>query len=176
MLPSPPASHEAARLAALQRYEILDTAPEAAFDEVTALVAESLDVPVALVSLVDVDRQWFKSRVGLEQTQTPRDISFCGHTILQDGVFEIPDAAQDDRFHDNPLVLGEPNIRFYAGAPLLTIDGHRIGTLCVIDRRSRRLEAGQRALLQQFARLLVAQLDQRLANRRLAAERLGSRV
>jgi PAS domain S-box-containing protein len=171
MLPSPPASHEAARLAALQRYEILDTAPEAAFDEVTALVAESLDVPVALVSLIDVDRQWFKSRVGLEQTQTPRDISFCGHTILQDGVFEIPDAAQDDRFHDNPLVLGEPNIRFYAGAPLLTTDGHRIGTLCVIDRRSRRLEAGQRALLQQFARLLVAQLDQRLANRRLAAER-----
>jgi PAS domain S-box-containing protein len=172
MRPAPPASFETGRLAALQRYEILDTDPEAAFDEVTALVAESLDMPVALVSLVDSNRQWFKSRVGMEPRQTARDVSFCGHAVLQDEVLEIPDATKDDRFHDNPLVLGEPHICFYAGAPLATPDGHRIGTLCVMDRRPRRLKAGQRALLEQFARLVVVQLEQRLANLRLAAERL----
>jgi GAF domain-containing protein len=125
--------NEAQRLAALQRLYILDTSAEERFDRLTRLAKVMFQVPTALVSLVDADRQWFKSRQGLDACETPRDISFCGHAILQGDIFHVPDTHVDLRFSDNPLVELEPKIRMYTGAPLLTPDGLRIGTLCIID-------------------------------------------
>ena len=124
---------EEARLKDLRSLNILDTSEEERFDRLTRLAKRMFDVPVALVSLVDENRQWFKSCVGLDVKETPRDISFCGHTILGDEVFIIPDATKDERFADNPLVLGEPHIRFYAGYPLRYLDGSKLGTLCIIS-------------------------------------------
>ncbi len=122
--------YEPERLAALQRLNLLDTESESRFDRITRLAQRLFQVPIALVSLVDSDRQWFKSKQGLDACETGRDISFCGHAILGSGIFEIPDATQDTRFADNPLVTGAPDIRFYAGAPLQSADGFNIGTLC----------------------------------------------
>lgn len=140
------------RLARLRALGVLDTGPEALFDALTRLAAEHAQVPIALVSLVDADRQWFKANQGLEGVQeTPRDQAFCAHTILQDGLMEVPDAQADPRFASNPLVLGDPNIRFYAGAPIVLDDGLRLGTLCVIDREPRQLTAAQRAFLSDLA-------------------------
>ena len=139
--------NELSRLAALLRYEILDSAEEAAFDDFTQLASRLCDTPIALISLVDDRRQWFKSRVGLAVSETPRDISFCSHAIRGSEIFEVPDALADPRFRDNPLVTGEPGIRFYAGTLLRTPDGHNLGTLCVIDRKPRRLSADQRDAL-----------------------------
>ncbi len=118
---------------------MLDTSPEAAFDDITQLVARLCDVPIALVSLVDTDRQWFKSRVGLDSTQTAREMVFCAHTILENKPLVVADATLDARFADNPLVTGEPGIRFYAGAPLVTRSGFALGTLCVIEVQPREL-------------------------------------
>lgn len=124
---------------------VLDTAPETAFDDLTRLAASLMRVPVALVSLVDTQRQWFKSRVGLQALQTPREVSFCAHAIQQPRqLFVAPDTLIDDRFRDNPLVTGEPRIRFYAGAPLLLSDGHAVGTPCAIDTVPR--QPGEREL------------------------------
>jgi len=142
---------EEARLAALQALEVLDTPPEARFDRVTRIARDLFDVPIALVSLVDSDRQWFKSCQGLDATETPRSISFCGHAILGDDIFCVPDALEDPRFADNPLVTGPPEIRFYAGAPLKLENGRRVGTLCIIDRRPRSLDAVQRRHLRDLA-------------------------
>lgn len=128
---------ETQRLAALQGLEILDTAPDPELDIITRLAADRFDSAIALVSLVDERRQWFKSRQGLDVCQTPREHSICAHAIAGDGVMVVPDATQDPRFAANPLVTGEPNIRFYAAAPLVTSGGYRIGTLCVIDERPR---------------------------------------
>ncbi len=153
---------EQERLAALRRYAVLDTAAEAAYDDVTRLAAQLCDTPMALVSLVDASRQWFKSRVGMDASETPRDIAFCNWAIRDDQLFEVADASQDARFRDNPLVTGDPGIRFYAGAPLCTPDGKRIGTLCVLDRAPRELTAQQRAALQVLARQVVLQLEMRL--------------
>ncbi len=135
--PRPVGADEADRLDALLALNILDTAPEPEFDTITRLVASVFDVPMALISLVDANRQWFKSSVGLEATETPCDISFCGHAIASDELMVVPDATKDFRFRQNPLVLGPPNVRFYAGAPLKLASGHRIGTLCIIDTRAR---------------------------------------
>jgi len=165
---SPP--RELSRLAALLRYEILDTPDESAFDDYTQLASHICDTPIALISLVDDHRQWFKSRRGLDVSETPRGISFCTHTIEGDGLFEVHDALEDQRFRHNPLVTGEPHIRFYAGAPLTTPDGYNLGTLCVIDRQPRRLSEGQRDALLRLSRQIMRLFEERLQGHRYAEQ------
>jgi len=157
--PLPP--DEEQRLAALRSYDILDTAPEPAFDDLTKIVARICGVPMATVSLIDKDRQWFKSRIGTELTETPRDQAFCGHCILQDGILEVPDALADPRFATNPLVTGEPKLRYYAGAPLLDRDGHRIGALAIHHHQPHKLDQPQSECLQALAKQVMAQLELR---------------
>ncbi|HEX7481430.1 MAG TPA: ATP-binding protein [Polyangiales bacterium] len=154
-------ANEVERLNKLRQYEILDTPPELAFDDLTALAAHIADVPIALVSLMDADRQWFKSRYGLEAPQTPRDVSFCGHVVASGVSLLVHDAHADERFADNPLVTGEPHVRFYAGVPLRTWDGYVLGTLCTIDHQPRELTAKQRELLGTLAQQVVDQLELR---------------
>ena len=162
---------EAERIRALLRYEILDTPSELSFDHLTRLAATIIGVPIALVSLVDTDRQWFKSKFGLDADETGRDISFCGHAILQDGPFVVPDAILDDRFSDNPLVMGQPGIRFYAGAPLRTPDGFRLGTLCVIDTEPRDgLTEFEANALTALASLVVDEMELHRAERILVTQ------
>jgi PAS domain S-box-containing protein len=152
------------RLAALSALAVLDTPPEPVFDAITALAAQVCEVPIALVSLVDQDRQWFKSNVGLPGvTQTPREVAFCQHAIEQAAVLEVPDAQADPRFCDNPLVTGQPDIRFYAGAPIEVASGHRIGTVCVIDRQPRQLTPSQRSVLAGLAHIASLALADRSA-------------
>ncbi len=158
---------EARRLAALLRYGLLDTLAEAEFDDFTQLAAHICGTPIALISLVDSSRQWFKSRLGLAAMETPRDISFCGHAIHGNQVFEVPDTLQDPRFANNPLVTGAPDIRFYAGMPLITPDGYGIGTLCVIDQVAHKLTPEQSASLAALGRQVVRQFELRLSVARL---------
>ncbi len=153
--------NEAQRLAALHRYAVLDSDAEAEFDAITQFASALCGTPIALVSLVDAERQWFKSRVGLAAPETGRDIAFCSHAILGDSIFEVPDAAKDPRFADNPLVVGAPHIRFYAGTPLSTPDGLAMGTLCVIDQVPRQLSDLQRQGLAVLGREVIAQLELR---------------
>ena len=152
-------ANEAERLRALRSYKILDTKPEARFDELTQLAALICGVPICLISLIDADRQWFKSRVGLDAEETHRAQAFCTHAIMQPDLFVVPDAAQDDRFSHNPLVTGDPHIRFYAGTPLATSDGHLLGTLCVIDRQPRALTENQKTALQILGRQVIANME-----------------
>lgn len=161
-------SQEAARLEALKQYQILDTPSEQAYDDITALAAYICDVPIALISLVDSDRQWFKSKVGLEARETSRDVSFCAHAILNEGMLVVKDAAEDERFLDNPLVTCAPNIRFYAGVPLVTPEGQAIGTLCIIDDQPRELSDYQTKTLEALARQVVVQLELRRVSSQLA--------
>lgn len=163
-----PISPEAARLAALHRYNILDTSPEAGFDDLTALVSLICGTPIALLTLLDEGRQWFKSRRGISQRETPRGISFCAHAIKQPELMIVEDTQLDPRFKDNPLVLGDPRVRFYAGAPLITPDGYALGTLCAVDRVPRTLDASQREALSALARQAVVLLEQRRAMAELA--------
>ena len=155
-------TNEAARLRAVDRYDILDTSPEEGFDRITRIASRLLGAPIALVTVIDERRQWFKSRVGLEASETPRSIAFCDHAIRTSEVMVVPDAAADDRFRANPMVTGDPNIRFYAGAPLRTRDGHNLGTLCVIDRTPREFSVDQKRLLQDLANLVMDQMELRL--------------
>ena len=155
------ATDEAGRLNALSKYRILDTDPEQAFDDLTMLASQICGTPIALISLVDETRQWFKSRVGLQAHETARSVSFCAHAIQQRGIFLVPDALQDARFRNNPLVLGEPHIRFYAGAPLMARDGEALGTLCVIDRLPRSLTGDEREALEALRRQAEGQLELR---------------
>ena len=159
MIPDKPAN-EHQRLATLRGYEILDTEPEAAFDDLTLLASYVCQTPVALISLIDADRQWFKSKIGVSVTETSRDIAFCASAILQPDVFMVPDTSKDERFAENPLVVSEPKVRFYAGATLMT-QGQALGTLCVVDRVPRELTPEQLEALRALSRQVLAQLELR---------------
>jgi serine/threonine protein kinase len=157
--PLPP--DEAERLAALRRYRILDTDPEQGFDDLTLLAAHVCGTPIALITLLDADRQWFKSKLGLSLRETSRNVSFCAHTILQGEPFIVRDAAQDERFAGRPLVRCDPHVRFYAGIPLVSPDGHALGALCVMDRVPRHLSPDQLSALTALSRLVLTQLELR---------------
>lgn len=163
MLKAPIPPDERERMKALLEYSVLDTAPEAVYDDIAHVAAGVCDTPIALIALIDGTRNWFKARVGVddELTESPRDISFCGHAILGQDIFEVTDAAVDERFADNPLVADQPKIRYYAGAPLITPAGHRLGTICAIDVRPRRLSGAQKDTLSALSRLVMRQLERR---------------
>src|SRR6266498_5932847 len=144
---APIPKNEAKRLKILWQYDVLDTVPEEIFDDLTDLAAHICESPIALISLIDEDRQWFKSAVGVTIRETSRDISFCARAILNNDLLIVPDATQDERFRNNPLVTSDPKIRFYAGAPLITPDGHALGTLCVLDKVPRELRPEQQQAL-----------------------------
>ena len=155
------AADESARLAALYRYRILDTEPERGFDDLTLLASYICGTPMAAISLIDADRQWFKSRVNVSMSETARAVSFCTHAIQSRDLFIVPDARHDERFRDNPYVTGDPEIRFYAGAPLVTPDGHALGTLCVLDKVARTLSREQLEALSALCRQAEGQLELR---------------
>ncbi len=165
---APLPSNEAERLAALKKYHILDTETEQSYDDITVLAAHICQVPIAMISLVDEARQWFKSKVGVEQKETPREVAFCAHAILQRKPFIVRDAQKDRRFAGNSLVTGEPHVRFYAGFPLINPEGLALGTLCVVDRKPRRLSADQLKAMGSLARQVMTLLELRLVSTHLA--------
>jgi GAF domain-containing protein len=171
---APTLQNEKKRLKVLWQYEVLDTVPEELFDDLTELAARICEAPIALISLVDEKRQWFKSKVGTGVNETSRDFSFCAHAIRQSDLFIVPDATKDARFASNPLVTSDPRIRFYAGAPLITADGYALGTLCVIDKVPRELRPDQKQALVILARHVVSQLELRRRSRELANVRQES--
>lgn len=158
MIEPPTPEDDELRVETLRALRILDTAPEERFDRITRMARRMFRVPVALITLVDSDRQWFKSRQGLEVSETPRSVSFCGHAIHGSEVFQIPNALEDERFRDNPLVLSDPHIRFYAGSPLKALNGLKVGTLCIIDREPRELDGDELQLLQDLARMVEQEI------------------
>lgn len=168
---APVPANETARLAALRRYRILDTPPEQAYDDLTYLATRLCEAPVSLINFIDTDRQWFKSRQGVELQETPRDLAFCAHTILEDTLLlSVPDMTSDARFADNPWVIGPPFFRFYAGAALRTPDGYSLGTLCVLDQRARPLTPEHEAMLRALSRQVIGQMEMRLVAE-MSAER-----
>ena len=170
MTAAPLPANESQRLERLRNYGVLDTPAEEAFDRVVRLAAAILDVPIALISLIDDGRQWFKAKVGWDAPETPRDFAFCAHAILGNDVFVVADAALDPRFKTNPLVVGDPKIRFYAGAPLTTHDGLNLGTVCAIDRKPRTLTEEQKVLLRDLGAIVIDQMELRAAGRKALAE------
>ncbi len=156
-----PIQNEKQRLKVLWQYDLLDSVPEEVFDDLTELAARICEAPVAMITLVDEKRQWFKSKVGVTINETSRDISFCSRAIEQSELFIVPDAAADARFAQNPLVTSDPKIRFYAGAPLISPDGYALGTLCVIDKVPRELRPEQKQALRVLARHVMTQLELR---------------
>lgn len=161
MLAAPIPPYDKERVAALRQMLILDTPPEERFDKVVQFAAQEFDVPIALISLLDENRQWFKASVGVDICETGRDISFCGHVILQPDLFVINDARSDERFADNPLVTTPPHVIFYAGAPLRMPSGFVIGTLCIIDHEPRTLDATEMAIFTSLRDLLLEELSNR---------------
>ena len=177
--------NEEARVQTLYGYRVLDTEEESPYNDIVRLAANVCGTPVALVSLIDRERQWFKARVGTALAETPRDVAFCSHAILQDSLFVIPNTLEDERFAKNPLVLEEPQIRFYAGAPLISPEGYTLGTLCVLDRLSRDLNAAQTDALMILSRQVMMLLNMRrdlsiltraLAERKQVLKELSARL
>jgi GAF domain-containing protein len=166
---------EAARVAALNRYAILDTEPEQSFDDLVILAAHICKTPMAMLSLVDDHRQWFKSKYGVQAPETSKEVSICAHAIQQGDLFIVPDALQDARFRENPLVTGEPHIRFYAGAPLINEDGYALGTLCVLDHQPRQLDEEQKDAVNALGRLALRQMELRM-HLQLLKEALNDRT
>jgi len=162
--------HEEERLAALEHYRVLDTPHDESFDRITRLASRILETPIALMTLVDSSRQWFKSRVGIDMDETAREHAFCAHAICGHEVMQVPDALEDPRFRDNPLVTGGPEIRFYAGAPLTTRDGLNLGALCVIDRVPRTITEEQAAILEDLAQLAMDEIELRYAGLKMMEE------
>lgn len=158
MITAPIPEGDGQRLAALYKLLILDTPPHERFDKIVAFAAYEFEAPIVLISLIDSNRQWFKSKLGISACETTRDISFCGHAIMQSDIMVIPDAATDPRFSDNPLVVGAPFIRFYAGAPLTLKSGHAVGTLCIIDTAPREFDDTSLAILLSLRDLVVQEL------------------
>jgi GAF domain-containing protein len=167
----PVPQNEAKRIKVLWQYDILDTVPEEVFDELASLAGLICGAPISLISLVDENRQWFKSKIGLDLNETKRDVSLCAHAIMQNDLFIIPDATLDERFKDFPLVTEYPKIRFYAGTPLVTPDGHALGTLCVLDKVPRQLDDNQKQALRVLARHVMVQLELRRHSKELAGAR-----
>ncbi|WP_299824946.1 ATP-binding protein [uncultured Pontibacter sp.] len=162
---------EQARLKALYSFQIIDTEAERDFDDITELASVICDTPISLITLLTHNRQWFKSRKGIDVTETPRSISFCHHAIKQENVYEVTDAHQDEIFRENPLVTGDPNIRFYAGAPLITESGHRLGTLCVIDTVAKKLTDAQKKALKTLSKQVMVQFELRQKQKQLEKEK-----
>jgi excisionase family DNA binding protein len=160
--PARPAADEGARMAAVQASGLLDTPPENVFDRLTRLAALATDCPIALITLLTSDRQWFKSRIGMALSETPRGWAFCNHAILGEAPFMVEDATRDPRFAGNPLVTGEARIRFYGGIPLRDAGGHALGTLCVMDREPRRLRARELQSLEELAAIAAEELARRV--------------
>jgi len=165
---APLPENEAERLEALREYRILDTGAEQAYDDITALAAYLCEVPIAMISLVDESRQWFKSKLGLNRRETPRDVAFCAHAILQSEPLIVRDALKDTRFADSALVTRSPHIRFYAGFPLASPEGYALGTLCAIDRKPRKITTKQKTAMQALARQVMALLELRRVSSRMA--------
>jgi GAF domain-containing protein len=163
--PSP--KNETERLRVLQHYGIMDSLPEDSFNDIVYLASEICEVPVCLISFIDETRQWFKAKKGLETCETSRDLAFCAHTILNDEILVVPDATKDARFYNNPLVLGEPYVRFYAGAPLISPSRHKLGTLCIIDHQPRQLSTVQLNSIKILAKQVVKLLELRSRNQLL---------
>ena len=159
------------RIQKLLKYRILDTDAEELYDDLTAIAAHICGTQTAIISFVDVTKQWFKSRIGIEATEHPREVSFCAHAILQSEVMVVPDARKDERFAHNPLVTEEPYIRFYAGAPLVSPEGHAVGTICVLDREPQSLSTQQISMLEAIARQVVSQLEMRLMVQKIQQEK-----
>ena len=172
MIAAPKPENEKERIAALYEYNVLDTISEKDYDDITQIAADICDMPISLISIIDHDRQWFKSHVGMDETETHRDIAFCAHAILDPSeLFIVNDVEKDERFHDNPLVTGPHSIRFYAGIPLLSDSGYPLGTLCVIDKKPNTLSAAQKATLKALGRQVVANLEAHKANLELQAQK-----
>jgi len=167
MVKAPIPQDDNTRLQTLHDYAILDTPEEESFDGIVGLASDLCQVPISLITLVDAGRQWFKARKGFAEQQTPRDISFCGHAMLNGEIFVVPDARKDERFHDNPLVTGGPGIRFYAGVPLISPNGARLGTLCVMDKAAHGPEFDQQEVLIALGRQVVKLLELHKKNREL---------
>lgn len=168
---APLPKNEVKRIEILWKYDVLDTVPEKAFDELTALAAYICEAPIALITLVDENRQWFKSRMGISLRETSREVSMCAHAILHKDIMIVPDATKDRRFKDNPFVVSDPKIRFYAGVPLITSSGHALGTLCVIDRVPRQLTSDQEKALLVLSHHVMAQLELRRQTSELSRTR-----
>ena len=169
MIPAPIPENDTDRVESLEKMNLMSTPREGDLDRITRTAQKIFQTEIALISLVDKDRQWFKSRCGLDATETPRDISFCGHAVQSDETFVVSDAALDERFYDNPLVTDGPKVKFYAGQPLTNSEGYRIGTLCVISPTARKISEADRLTLQDLGRLVEVVLDNRKLSETQAA-------